>query len=164
MGGWRGCQSSVISRNGVRVRKSLVAGDDGDRLIKFSVESDCEHPVAVRIRDRSTTTEPSDIEAGVCGDEMCQWTVDDDRIVLSRSMIPGDSFVTGCRTSHPDRAEAHQTPTIEAAQPIDRQDAVAGVVPQWRGDSGTVSLTNDAGAMTGQSLNRYSDRGVPAHS
>jgi glycosyltransferase involved in cell wall biosynthesis len=149
MGGWRGCQSSVVSRSGVRVRKSLIAGDDGDLLVKFTVESDREHPVAVRIRDRSTTTEPSDIEAGVCGDETCRWTVDDDRIVLSRSMIPGDSFVTGYRTSHPDRAEAHQTPTIEAAQPIDRQDAVAGVVPQWRGDGGTVSLTNDAGATTG---------------
>ena len=164
MGGWRGCQSSVISRNGVRVRRSLIAGDDGDQLIKLSVGSDCEHPVAVRIRDRSIPTEPSDIEAGVCGDKKCRWTINDDRIVLSRSMIPGDSFVTGCRTSHPDRAEAHHPSTIEAAQPTDRQDAVAGVVPQWRGDGGTVSLTNDTGAMTGQSLNRYSDRGVPAHS
>jgi len=141
-----GCGSQVVERSGVRVRRSLVSDGNGtDLLVKFSLESDCECPVAVRIRDEGVAIERVNLEAGI-GDGNCRWTASDGGVTFSRSIVPGDSLVTGYWLTDTNRGDVTDiSPVIETVQPIDEEDAEAGVVPQWRGGSGAV-LTNGAGA------------------
>ena len=151
-----GCGSQVVERSGIRVRRSLVSdgvgGDGADPLVKFSVESDRERSVAVRIRDGSVASEHVDLEAGI-GDGNCRWTASDEGLTLSRSIVPGDSIVTGYRLTGVDRTDASgASPTIETVQPIDERDAEAGVVPQWRGDRAAV-VADGTGAVADATAN-----------
>jgi glycosyltransferase involved in cell wall biosynthesis len=148
-----GCVSQVVKQRGVRVRRSLVSTDDGtDLLVKFSVESDCEQPVAVRVRDGGVASEHVGIEREV-DDADCRWTANDDGVAFSRSIVPGDSFVTGYRLSSDGRAATSGTPAIEVVQPIDEQDAEAGFIPQWRGSGASVGLTDGDGTTVTTATN-----------
>jgi glycosyltransferase involved in cell wall biosynthesis len=72
------------------------------------------------------------------GDGNCQWTASDNGVTFSRSIVPGDSLVTGYRLTDTNRGDVTDiSPIIENVQPIDEEDAEAGVVPRWRGDGGT---------------------------
>lgn len=127
-----GCESQIVKQGDVRVRRSVVPAEDGDLSVKFSVESDRDRAVAVRITDSNVAADDIDIDPN---EGNCQWTTDEGEVSFSRSIVSGDSFVIAYRVSDGDRADATGTPpTIEAIQPIDERDARAGVVPQWRGN------------------------------
>jgi glycosyltransferase involved in cell wall biosynthesis len=144
-----GRESQVIERGGIRVRRSLVPDSGGPGpLVRFSVESDYEQPVAVRISDGRITPESSGVDVGA-GEGDCRWDTDEGEVTFGRSVLPKDSFVTGYRLPDVDRAEAFERPPIiRTVQPIDGADAEAGVVPQWRGNGGTV-LAGSAGTAVG---------------
>jgi glycosyltransferase involved in cell wall biosynthesis len=127
-----GCESQIVKQGDVRVRRSVVPAEDGDLSVKFSVESDRDRAVAVRITDSNVAADDIDIDPN---EGNCQWTADEGKVSFSRSIVSGDSFVIAYRVSDGDRADVAGTPpTIEAIQPIDERDARAGVVPQWRGN------------------------------
>ena len=136
--GWDvdGCESQIIEQGGIRVRRAILPTEDDERLVKFAVESNCDRAVAVRIGDRSAATDDSDTDPEIeTNGENCQWTTSKNGMSFSRSIVPGDSFVTAYRVPDGDRTDAVRAlPSIEAIQPIDEQDARAGVVPQWRGN------------------------------
>jgi glycosyltransferase involved in cell wall biosynthesis len=131
-----GCESQIVKRSGIRVRRSVLPAGDHDSLVKFSVESDCDRAVAVRIGDRDVAAGDIDIDTDVGADDgNCRWTANEEGLSFSRSIVPGDSFVTACRLVGNRQVETTRTPpVIEAIQPIDEQDAKAGVVPRWRGN------------------------------
>ena len=141
-----GCELLAVRRDGIRVRRSVIS-HDADLLVKFSVESDRGCPVAVRISDASVTPERAEIDAGLL-DEECRWTTNEHGVTFSRSIVPGDSFVTEYRIVDSDRTDVSWTPpVVETVQPIDERDIEAGIAPQWRGSGGAASNGGGGGAV-----------------
>ena len=140
-----GCKSQVTEQGSVRVRRSLAPAENGsDPIVRFAVDSDRDHPMAVRIADPGLTAESIDVETDVPDENDCRWVVEKDRVLFSRSIPPKGSFVAECRISDPDRADTSGTsPTVETVQPVDpetiKQDRTA---PLWR------SATTSSGTRT----------------
>lgn len=147
-----GCDcTTIVSRGGVRVRKSVVTGGVSVSVIKFAIESDREQPIAVRMCE----TIPDGFDPGAIDFDVehaeGRWQTIGDRLEFSGALASNDSLVAAFAVdgTEQDARQFAGVPLIETVQPIDPETLANGdAVPTWRGGAGTVQSSRHAEIMT----------------
>ena len=130
----------VVSENGVTVEKSFEPAEFSVPAIAYTVRSEREEPVSVRlVDDVPDDVDPDDV--GFHPDHGAEyWGIEGEDIALERSLDPGEEFVTvyGVRGEDAAGVERFLTrPTVESVTPAD--DAGDGEVVE-----GAMELDQDA--------------------
>lgn len=154
MSSWRlvdGCNcTTIVSRGGVRVRKSVVTGGASVPVIKFAIESDREQPIAIRMYETIPDGfDPAAIDFDVEHAEG-RWHTIGYQLEFSVTLAPGDSLVAAFTidgTEH-DARQFVGVPLIETVQPTDPEVLTNDDgVPTWRGGAGAVQASGRAGII-----------------
>lgn len=136
--------SVAISEGGIRVRKSAVVHGDSAPVIKFTIESDRDEPVAARIHDRLPEgVDPATIEFDV-SDAAEGWRTTDGGLAFSRVLAPNDSVLTAFVVPETETADVGRylsPPSIAAVQSVEAEALENGEGPPlWRGGPGAVQV------------------------
>ncbi|PSQ13940.1 hypothetical protein BRD02_11010 [Halobacteriales archaeon QS_8_69_73] len=112
----------VVSENGVTVEKSFEPAEFSVPAIAYTVRSEREEPVSVRlVDDVPDDVDPDDV--GFHPDHGAEyWGIESEDIALERSLDPGEEFVTvyGVRGEDAAGVERFLTPpTVESVTPSD---------------------------------------------
>lgn len=151
-----------LGRDGVRVRKGVVVDGVSYPVVKLSIESTGDTPVAIRLREELPDGYAvDDLGFHADYDGHCWRLVANDALEFSRCLASGDVTVTAYTIygSAEDARRFADGPTIDTVAPIDPEDLEdERTGPLWRSSSSEAVAVSAGEPLDGRSTDRSVDR------
>lgn len=99
----------TVTENGVEVQKSLAIDQSQQLVVEFTLQSDREEPVEIRLIDHIPESVPMEDVDLYCQSGAAVWSKDNGQVVLERWLDPGEKFTTSYCVSGDDDEFASQS-------------------------------------------------------